>query len=94
MAGILGWSNSRHLSGPTDCSLVSTIVRLVSGVSVREGIQMSRTMTDSEKLDYLVEMVESLQEDNEQFKEAISEMDEKLIEIGNNYGDGFEREFS
>ena len=55
---------------------------------------MSKKMTDSEKLDYLIEMVESIQQKQEQFEEAVVEMDEKLIEIGNNYGDGFEREYS
>ena len=48
-------------------------------------------MTDSEKLDYAIEMLEAIQQKQEQQDETIEELCEKVSDLDSNFGDGFER---
>ena len=52
---------------------------------------MNKTMTDSEKLDYAIEMLEAIQQKQEQQDETIEELCEKVSDLDSNFGDGFER---
>ena len=52
----------------------------------------TRKMTDSEKLDYLIEMLESVQQNQENMAETLEDHGERLQEIGSGFGEGFEYE--